>query len=181
MIRFALNQLLAQKHRTILDVYRATGLTRSTLTNLAKGTSRTIAFTTVDKLCRDLDVTPNDLLEFVSATMTIATHIEATAPVPEPSLLSDRNRLKWPLTVDVTIQTKSNSITFAYAGTVYWATSHKATDPLRIELAITKATAAIAVAWFQQLSAAFADDVKQMIPTRHKVNVNELVATSESN
>lgn len=181
MIRFALKQVLTQKHHTIQDIYHATGLSRSTVTGLAKGTSRTVAFTTIDKLCRYLEVSPNDLFEYVPATMTIDTAMNAAAPVTEPSRLTDRNRITRPLTIDVAIQTSQKTIGFTYAGTVYWAMNDPSPDRLNIELAITNATAVEAVTWFEQLSAAFADNVKQMIPTRHKVNVIKLVATSESN
>ncbi len=59
-----LKQILEAKHWSIETVSRNTGVSRTTLTNMYYGRSKGIQFSTLESLCRFLEATPNDLIEY---------------------------------------------------------------------------------------------------------------------
>ena len=64
MIVSKLSLILEERFLKISDIARETGVTRPTLTSLCNGSSKGINFDTLDKLCRFLSVTPNELLAY---------------------------------------------------------------------------------------------------------------------
>lgn len=62
MIKCNLAVLLAERSLKITDVFKRTGISRSTLTSLYYNLSNGIQFDTLDKLCDVLGVTPGDLI-----------------------------------------------------------------------------------------------------------------------
>lgn len=64
MIRCHLSRLTGQRKLRVADVVRATGLPRSTVTALWKDTATRIDIATLDILCKYLDCTLCELLEY---------------------------------------------------------------------------------------------------------------------
>lgn len=64
MIIVKLSEILGQKKLKISDVMAKTGITRPTLTSLYYDKAKGINFDTLDKLCKFLSVSVNDLLLF---------------------------------------------------------------------------------------------------------------------
>lgn len=56
------SEILGRQRKTISEISRNIGLSRSTLTKLYYEKSKAINFDTLKKLCTELNVTPNDLL-----------------------------------------------------------------------------------------------------------------------
>ena len=63
MIRCHLARLMGERKLKIVDVSRATGLNRSTVTLLYRETARRINFDTIDKLCDLFDCDVSELFE----------------------------------------------------------------------------------------------------------------------
>lgn len=64
MIVVNLREILQKMRLRISDVSKATGITRANITNLLSGRTNGITFDTLNKLCKFLSVTPNDILVF---------------------------------------------------------------------------------------------------------------------
>lgn len=64
MIRCNLSVLLAQRNMSITELSKLTNISRTTLNSLEKNYSTGIQFSTVDKICHELDITPSDLIQF---------------------------------------------------------------------------------------------------------------------
>lgn len=64
MISIKLKELIKQRGRTMTDVAAATGISMNTLSVLGRGESNGIQFETLDKICKELMCTPNDILDF---------------------------------------------------------------------------------------------------------------------
>lgn len=62
MIRIALKDVAKKKGYTLTDIAAGTGISMNTLSVLGRGESKGIQFDTLEKICRYLDATPNDLL-----------------------------------------------------------------------------------------------------------------------
>lgn len=62
VIKIRLKELLEQKEKTLYRVQLETGITYPTLMKLNKGEGQGITFDVLEKLCKNLDCTPNDLL-----------------------------------------------------------------------------------------------------------------------
>ena len=66
MIKFKLHILMAKKGRLrVKNVVDMTGLATNTVTGIYKDQAKMIALETLDKLCKALNCTPGDLLEYV--------------------------------------------------------------------------------------------------------------------
>jgi len=65
MVRFHLARLMGEKKYKIVDVARATGLNRSTVTLLYKESARKIDLDAIDKLCDLFGCEVGELLEKV--------------------------------------------------------------------------------------------------------------------
>ena len=103
MIVSKLSQILRRKKLKLIDVIRATGITRPTLTSLYYGKGTGINFDTMDKLCRFLNVTPGELLVWRGKT---------------PSVQNLENKYKvilhYKMVVDTTAHNEDNALEKAF-------------------------------------------------------------------
>lgn len=65
MIQRRLDELLAERKMSLYRLAKATGLTEEGLRNLKKEKTKGITFDVLEKICRTLNCTPNDLLVLV--------------------------------------------------------------------------------------------------------------------
>ncbi len=65
MIRIRLDYLLLDRQMKLIDVAEKTGLALNNLSILKTNKARAIRFSTLDAVCKALDCTPGDLLEYV--------------------------------------------------------------------------------------------------------------------
>ena len=66
MIRIRVDYLLLDRQMKLKDLAEATGLAVNNLSILKTNKARAIRFTTLEALCKALDCTPGDLIEYVS-------------------------------------------------------------------------------------------------------------------
>ena len=66
MIRVRLDYVLLDNRMKLKELAEATGIAVNNLSILKTNKARAIRFTTLEKLCKALDCTPGDLLEYVS-------------------------------------------------------------------------------------------------------------------
>ena len=66
MIKCHLSRLMGEKKMKVIDVVRATGLHRNTITLLYKETANRVDLPTMEKLCRLFDCQVGDLFELVN-------------------------------------------------------------------------------------------------------------------
>ena len=66
MIKCHLSRLMGEKKMKVIDVVRATGLHRNTVTLLYKETAQKVDLLTMEKLCRLFECHVGDLFELVS-------------------------------------------------------------------------------------------------------------------
>ncbi len=65
MINIRLDYVLLDKRMKLKDLAQATGLTVNNLSILKTNKARAIRFSTLNSLCKALNCTPGDLLEYV--------------------------------------------------------------------------------------------------------------------
>ena len=65
MINIRLDYVLLDRRMKLKDLAEATGLAVNNLSILKTNKARAIRFSTLEALCRALDCTPGDLIEFV--------------------------------------------------------------------------------------------------------------------
>lgn len=70
MIRCHLSTLMGKKKMKVIDVARATGLNRSTVTKLYNETAERVDIEAVDKLCNLFECQVSDLFEYVKDNVT---------------------------------------------------------------------------------------------------------------
>ncbi|EYR70727.1 hypothetical protein O209_12870 [Lactiplantibacillus plantarum WHE 92] len=63
MIKIDLKKLAKSKGFTLTDISKATGISMNTLSVLGRNVSTGIQFDTLDKICRFLTCTPNDIIK----------------------------------------------------------------------------------------------------------------------
>ena len=68
MINIRLDYVLLDQRMKLKDLSEATGLAVNNLSVLKTNKARAIRFSTLEALCKALDCTPGDLLEFVPET-----------------------------------------------------------------------------------------------------------------
>lgn len=73
MIRYNLNQLLAERNLKANKVYVDTGISRSTLSKVINNQSNMIQLETIDKLCQYLNVTPGEFLSYIPVDVKVTT------------------------------------------------------------------------------------------------------------
>ena len=66
MIRVRLDYILLDRRMKLKDLAEATGVAVNNLSILKTNKARAIRFSTLSAICRALNCTPGDLLEFVS-------------------------------------------------------------------------------------------------------------------
>ena len=62
MIKITINEVLEEKGRTKYWLIKETELNFHTVTNLVKNKTTSIKFETLEKICKALDCTPNDII-----------------------------------------------------------------------------------------------------------------------
>ncbi|MBS0954702.1 helix-turn-helix domain-containing protein [Lactiplantibacillus plantarum] len=75
MIKIDLKKLAKSKGFTLTDISKATGISMNTLSVLGRNVSTGIQFDTLDKICRFLACTPNDVIKIVSDSYIV--HVDA--------------------------------------------------------------------------------------------------------
>ena len=65
MINIRLDYVLLDKRMKLKDLAEATGLAVNNLSILKTNKARAIRFSTLEALCKALDCTPGDLIEFI--------------------------------------------------------------------------------------------------------------------
>lgn len=65
MIKCHLSRLMGEKKMKVIDVVRATGLHRNTVTLLYKETANRVDLLTMEKLCRLFECQVGDLFELI--------------------------------------------------------------------------------------------------------------------
>ena len=65
MINIRLDYVLLDRRMKLKDLSKATGIAVNNLSVLKTNKARAIRFSTLEALCKALDCTPGDLLEFV--------------------------------------------------------------------------------------------------------------------
>ena len=65
MIRIRLDHVLLDKRMKLKDLAEATGLAVNNLSILKTNKARAIRFSTLNALCKALNCTPGDLIEFI--------------------------------------------------------------------------------------------------------------------
>jgi putative transcriptional regulator len=65
MINIRLDYLLLDKRMKLKDLAQATGLAVNNLSILKTNKARAIRFSTLNSLCKALDCTPGDLIEYI--------------------------------------------------------------------------------------------------------------------
>lgn len=71
MISIKLKETTKAKGFTLTDIANATHISMNTLSVLGRGGSKGIQFDTLEKICRFLDCTPNDILSIENESVTI--------------------------------------------------------------------------------------------------------------
>ena len=66
MINIRLDYVLLDKRMKLKDLAEATGLAMNNLSILKTNKARAIRFSTLNSLCKALDCTPGDLLEYIA-------------------------------------------------------------------------------------------------------------------
>lgn len=64
MIRFKLGELLAIKGITATEIFKSTGIAKSTISAIVNNNSEMIRLSTLNELCKYLEITPNELIEY---------------------------------------------------------------------------------------------------------------------
>lgn len=72
MIKCHLSTLMGQRKMRVMDVARATGLSRNTVTLLYKETAERVDLDAIDRLCGLFGCTVGDLLEYVADSKATA-------------------------------------------------------------------------------------------------------------
>lgn len=72
MLRCHLSRLMGERKMKVIDVARATGLHRNTVTLLYQETATRIDVEAIEKLCELFGCTVGDLFEYVRDTKSIA-------------------------------------------------------------------------------------------------------------
>jgi len=68
MINIRLNYVLLDRRMKLKDLAEATGLAVNNLSILKTNKARAIRFSTLSRLCKALNCTPGDLLEYIPET-----------------------------------------------------------------------------------------------------------------
>jgi putative transcriptional regulator len=71
MINIRLDYVLLDKRMKLKDLAQVTGLAVNNLSILKTNKARAIRFSTLEALCKALDCSPGDLIEFVPETRNI--------------------------------------------------------------------------------------------------------------
>ncbi|KRL77285.1 prophage p2b protein 2, phage transcription regulator, cro ci family [Secundilactobacillus paracollinoides DSM 15502 = JCM 11969] len=76
LIKIDLKKLAKSKGFTLTDISKATGISMNTLSVLGRNVSTGIQFDTLDKICRFLTCTPNDVIKIVSDSYIVHVDVQ---------------------------------------------------------------------------------------------------------
>ena len=65
MIKLILDRVMVEKKISLQDLAEKVGITNANMSNIKNGKINAIRFTTLDAICKVLDVQPGDILEYV--------------------------------------------------------------------------------------------------------------------
>ena len=65
MIILRLDRVMVEKKISLQDLAETVGITNANMSNIKNGKINAIRFTTLDAICKVLDVQPGDILEYV--------------------------------------------------------------------------------------------------------------------
>ena len=65
MIKLRLDRVMVEKKIYLQDLAEKVGITNANMSNIKNGKINAIRFTTLDAICKVLDVHPGDILEYV--------------------------------------------------------------------------------------------------------------------
>lgn len=65
MIKLRLDKVMVEKKISLQDLVEKVGITNANMSNIKNGKINAIRFTTLDAICKVLDVQPGDILEYV--------------------------------------------------------------------------------------------------------------------
>ena len=65
MIKLRLDRVMVDKKISLQDLAEKVGITNANMSNIKNGKINAIRFTTLDAICKVLDVQPGDILEYV--------------------------------------------------------------------------------------------------------------------
>ena len=78
MINIRLDYVLLDRRMKLKDLAEATGLAVNNLSILKTNKARAIRFSTLEALCKALDCTPGDLIEFIPDTKDLQLNEQRT-------------------------------------------------------------------------------------------------------
>lgn len=64
-IRCRLGEIMKERGLSNKEVVELTGVSRNTITSLAANATKRVDYDTLEGLCRGLEVTPGDLIEYI--------------------------------------------------------------------------------------------------------------------
>lgn len=65
VVRCRLGDIMKQRGLSNKDVVELTGISRNTITSLAANATKRIDYDTLEGLCRGLELTPGDIIEYI--------------------------------------------------------------------------------------------------------------------
>ena len=65
MIKLRLDKVMVEKKISLQDLAEKVGIINANMSNIKNGKINAIRFTTLDAICKVLDVQPGDILEYV--------------------------------------------------------------------------------------------------------------------
>lgn len=71
MIRFKLGEILASKRITATEIHEKTGIAKSTISAIVNNNSEMVRLSTVDEICKFLEITPSDFFEYLPLSLGI--------------------------------------------------------------------------------------------------------------
>lgn len=94
MLELGLQEILAKKNITILQLSEETGISRSTLNNMVNENTKGVQFSTLNILCSFLSVAPEDILKFTPDVPEPEYRFSMVKPINDPEF-SDYTTFKF--------------------------------------------------------------------------------------
>lgn len=63
MIKIYISEVLKNKSKTVYWLFKQTGISQNNLAKLIKNETNSITFSNLEKICKALNCTPNDILK----------------------------------------------------------------------------------------------------------------------
>jgi len=65
-MKIKLKDILDSKDRTVYSLAKATGISQNNLSKLIKGDTISIRYDSLEKICNELSITPNDIFDITN-------------------------------------------------------------------------------------------------------------------